>query len=93
MKRLIPPTNQKQEVLYCLLTNDNINVRQMMADTGILNIKARISELRLQHHLPIQTEMIKVQNKFQRSVKFGSWSLTDKTKALQTYLKMIENDH
>jgi hypothetical protein len=63
----------------------------MMADTGILNIKARISDLRLKYNLSIDTEMVKVQNKYGRKVSFGQWKLTDKETALLTYNKLQEN--
>ena len=86
------PLTQLQEVLYELLTNDFISVRQILSDTGILNPKARISELRLDHKLSIETEMVKVLNKYGRKVSFGQWKLTDKETAYELYLKLQEND-
>ena len=82
------PLTQLQEVLYELLTNDFISVRQILSETGILNPKARISELRLDHNLSIETEMVKVENKYGRKVSFGQWRLTDKETALLTYKKL-----
>ena len=82
------PLTQLQEVLYELLTNDFISVRKILSDTGILNPKARISELRLDHNLSIETEMVKVLNKYGRKVSFGQWKLTDKETALTTYKKL-----
>jgi hypothetical protein len=86
------PLTQLQEVLYELLSKESISVKQMMADTGILNIKARISDLRLKYNLSIDTEMVKVQNKYGRKVSFGQWRLTDKETALLTYKKLQEDD-
>ena len=87
------PLTQLQEVLYELLSKESISVKQMMADTGILNIKARISDLRLKYNLSIDTEMVKVQNKYGRKVSFGQWRLTDKETALLTYKKLQEDDN
>ena len=86
------PLTQLQEVLYELLSKESISVKQMMADTGILNIKARISDLRLKYNLSIDTEMVKVQNKYGRKVSFGQWKLTDKENALLTYKKLQQDD-
>ena len=61
--KLKSPLTQLQEVLYELLKNDSITVRQMIFDTGILNIKARIHDLRLKYNLEIETEMVKHKNK------------------------------
>ena len=93
MTILPQPKSQLQEVLCELILNKAISVRQMMADTGILNIKARILDLR-RIGLEIDTEMIKVQNKYGRSAKFGQWSIPEssKEKARLTYLKMIEDE-
>lgn len=87
---LHPPKTQLQEVLYELLNKNSINVRQMMDDTGILNIKARISDLRLVYNVGIDTEMIDQKNKHGRKCRFGSWKLTDKKNALLTYYKLQE---
>ncbi len=93
MKILPLPQNQLQEVLYELLTNQTISVRQMMADTGILHPKARILDLR-RIGLNIETEMVKVRNKYGRSAKFGQWSIPqdEKEKATNLYLKLQSND-
>ncbi len=58
MKILPLPQNQLQEVLYKLLTNQTISVRQMMADTGILHPKARILDLRRIGKSPQQIRQI-----------------------------------
>ena len=86
--KLKSPLTQLQEVLYELLKNDSITVRQMIFDTGILNIKARIHDLRLKYNLEIETEMVKHKNKYGRKCVFGQWKLTDKKTALTTYKKL-----
>jgi hypothetical protein len=92
MKNLPLPNSQLQEVFRELLLNDFISVRQMMADTGILNIKARISELR-RIGLPIATDMVSVTNKYGRSARFGQWHLKPeaKQKAKEIYLNLLKN--
>lgn len=44
--KLQPPKNQTAEVLYELLTNACINRRDILINTGILNVTARISDIR-----------------------------------------------
>jgi len=64
----------------------------MIFDTGILNIKARISDLRLKYNLDIETEMVKHENKYGRKCVFGQWKLTNKETAYELYLKLQKND-
>lgn len=84
------PTTQMNEVLYMLLKRNSINVKQMMFDTGILNLTARISDLRIKHNLNIECETINTTNKFGRSIKYGKCVLTDKETGLKIY-KNINN--
>ncbi len=74
------PETQMQEVLYELLSNKKITVRQMMADTGILNLSARISNLRLIYHIDIETTEIETKNKFDRKIFYGEWTIDDDEK-------------
>lgn len=67
------PKNQNAEVLYELLNNSFIDRRQMMADTGILNLTARIANLRNRFGLNIKCESRQVINKHGRTVTYGRW--------------------
>lgn len=95
MKQILPlPNSQLQETLYELIKNPSITVRQMMAETGMLNVKARISNLRLIYNLPIETEMIKVKNKYGRTSRFGQWSIPKESKesSIEAYLKLVKDE-
>lgn len=84
------PNTQLQEVLYCLLNAKEINRRQMLLDTGILNVTARIADLRNKYDLHISCRNEDTVNKFGRVVKYGHWSLPDeeKSKAMKVYCKL-----
>ena len=84
------PKTQVTEVLYMLLTRESINVRQMMFDTGILNLTARISDLRTKYNIDIICQDIKTKNKFERKISYGQWTLSDKEHAKEVYLKIIK---
>lgn len=94
MMTILPqPTTQLQEVLCELILNDTISVRQILSDTGILNPKARISDLR-RIGVNIETEMVHVTNKYGRKAKFGQWSIPEESKqsATEMYLKMSNDE-
>ena len=76
---------QTTEVLYYLLKRDSITFSQIHFDTGIINLSARLSDLKHHHDLPIEIKYIERKNKFGRAIRFGSWILTDKQKGLITY--------
>jgi len=84
------PKTQLSETLYYLLNRDSINRKQMLFDTGILNLTARISDLR-GLNLDINCVKIKTTNKFERKIEYGKWLLADKKKGLQIYNE-INND-
>ena len=88
IKNLPKPTKQIEEVLYYLLKRHNINRMQMMLDTGVLNITARIADLRNRYFLDIVCNQVSVKNKFGRKVEFGYWSLSDKAEGLKIYKKL-----
>ena len=90
MKKLKTPNSQLSETLYFLLKRNMINVKQMMFDTGIINLSARLSDLKLEHNLPIELNKVKTTNKFGRKIEFGNWVLTDKEKGLATYNELIK---
>lgn len=85
--KLQPPKNQTSEVLYELLTNACINRRDILINTGILNVTARISDIR-RYGVVVECKMIEVLNKHKRKVKFGQWSVVDNKKNREVYNKI-----
>lgn len=83
------PKNQNAEVLYLLINNKCINRQSIMYDTGILNVTARIANLRNIHQIAIDCKRVSVLNKFGRSVNFGVWSISKKP----SDLKLIEKKY
>ena len=90
MKKLKKPNSQISEVLYYLLTRQSISVRQILFEAYILNLSARLSELRHQHNIGLKMIKTHRTNKFKRPVSYGTWRLTDKVHALETYKKLIK---
>jgi hypothetical protein len=84
---LQPPKNQTAEVLYELINNKHINRRDILIETGILNITARLSDIR-KHGIVVECKMIEALNKHNRKVQFGQWSVSDKNKAIEIYNKI-----
>lgn len=82
------PKKQIEEVLYYLIKRHNINRKQMMLDTGVLNVTARIADLRNRYFLDIVCNQVSVKNKFGRKIEFGYWSLSDKAEGLKIYKKL-----
>jgi hypothetical protein len=72
------PKNQLAEVLYLLLTQKSITVKSAMNDIGILNLSARISDLRIKHNLIIECRKINTKNKFGRDISYGNFFLVTK---------------
>lgn len=86
--RLPSPKKQIEEVLYYLIKRHNINRRQMMLDTGILNLTARISDLRNKYNINIECSMLPIKNKFGRSIKYGLFRLQNKEEGIELYKKI-----
>jgi hypothetical protein len=83
------PKNQLAEVLYLLLTQKSITVKSAMNDIGILNLSARISDLRIKHNLIIECRKINTKNKFGRDINYGKFLLiTKKSIANKVYNKI-----
>jgi len=82
------PRNQTAEVLFELLKNESINRRSILLECGILNVTARIADLRLRHNLQITCYKIHTKNKHNRLITYGSWSLENKKQGKETYLKI-----
>ena len=79
------PMNQTAEVLYELICSNSISVRYMIKNTGILNLSARISDLR-KLGLDIPCNYKSTHNKFGRKIQYGTWSLnSDREKSLKIY--------
>ncbi len=84
------PQSQLQEVLYFLLTRKTISCRQMMFDTYILNLSARLSDLKLDHGIEIKMTKTHRTNKFDRKISYGTWGLVDREHALEVYKKLTD---
>lgn len=69
------PKNQLAEVLYLLLNNKSITVKSAMNDIGIINLSARISDLKLKHNLTIDCIKVNTKNKFGRPIYYGTWTI------------------
>lgn len=80
---MTPPKNQVAEVLYELLHNSPITRVSILSSTGILNLTARISDLRTLYGINVTCEKISVKNKFFRPVSYGSWSIKGETETLK----------
>lgn len=72
------PKNQTAEILFCLLNYDYISFRSIFEETGIINLSARISNLRLDYGLQIPCKEVEVKNKFGRKIRYGTWNLQNK---------------
>lgn len=83
--KLTKPLNQTAEVLYELLNNTFITRKDIFNETGILNVTARITNLRSKG-LTVPCKLIKVINKHGREVSYGQWGLGgEEKKALEIY--------
>lgn len=83
--KLNKPKTQVQEVLYMLLTRKTINTKQMVLDCNILNLTARISDLRIRHDIDVKCDKIVSKNKFKRQIEYGLFSLVNKNHAKSVY--------
>ena len=89
MQELKKPINQLSEVLFYLITKKYITFSQIHQETGIINLSARLSDLKISHNLPIKLNNVKTTNKFGRKIEFGSWCLQDKIKGIEIYNEII----
>lgn len=65
---------QKEEVLLYLQQNGSMTRLEAMSELGILNVTARIADLRKEGY-NIKANLIAVKNKFGRTVKYADWIL------------------
>ena len=72
------PNNQTAEVLFELIKNDQMTRSDFFKQTGILNVTARIANLRNIHGINVVCKKIETTNKHGRNISYGSWSLKDK---------------
>lgn len=72
---LARPRNQNAEVLYELLTSEQLTRMAFFMNTGILNVTARIANLRLNYGIEIECGRHKVTNKHGRPVSYGVWRI------------------
>jgi len=89
MKKIPPPENQLQEVLFELVNRLFIDRRTMMLSCDVFNLTAQISALR-KEGLNIVSNRIEYVNKFKRNFTFVQYRLEDKKEAVLFYLKMQE---
>lgn len=85
------PKNQNAEVLFELIHNSTIDRKYILKTTGILNLTARISNLRNDYDIEVLCTRKKVLNKHGRKISYGLWSLKDKAKAIEIYEKVNHN--
>lgn len=88
MEKLELPKTQKAEMLYELLTKENITFKSIYLETGIINLGARLSDLRLDHDLILPCVWVETYNKHNRLIRYGSWKLVNKELGLQVYKKI-----
>ena len=82
------PTNQTAEVLYELINNSPISRADVFKTTGILNVTARIADLRIRYGVNVVCDKVNTKNKFSRPISYGIWSIrsaVDLEKAREVY--------
>lgn len=90
MKKIPEPESQLQEVLYELINRLYIDRKTMMLSCDILNLTARIANLRRKGVKIIANE-VKGVNKYGREITFAKWSLDNKIQAREVYLELKKN--
>jgi hypothetical protein len=73
------PNNQIREVLYELIKNSAMTRMDFFRQTGILNVTARIANLRNIYRIDVRCKKIHTINKHGRKICYGSWSLDPRT--------------
>ena len=89
-EQLTRPKTQLQEVLYALLTRISITRRSL---PDVLNLTARIADLRVRHAIDVRCREEKHKNKYGHQMHFGYWFLAaDARDTAQTvYQQLTEN--
>lgn len=65
---------QKERILEYLRGGNTLTRLNSWSELGVLEAPARISELR-QDGYPIQTEMVKVRNRYGEDVRVARWTM------------------
>lgn len=86
MHNLQPPTNQLAAVLAAMIDYEGVSEQ----DTKFNGFRTRISELRLEYLLPIESKQIEFENRFGRKSKYKFHYLNevDKEAAIEVYNKI-----
>lgn len=84
MKKIELPSSQIQEVLYELINRISIDRKSMMLSADIMNLTARISDLR-NKGLAIHSQPFTTINKYGREIVSVKYSLKNKKKAIELY--------
>lgn len=82
------PTNQTAEVLYELIKKSAITRMSIMHQTGILNLTARIADLRNKFGIVVLCDKVKITNKHGRKTDYGKWRLENKKIGIALYNKV-----
>lgn len=82
------PNNQTAEVLYELIKKSAITRMSIMTQTGILNLTARIADLRIRYGINVICDKVLTKNKHGRPISYGKWRLFDKKSAALLYDKI-----
>jgi hypothetical protein len=85
------PKNQTAEVLFELINNSYITRSTILINTGILNLTARISDLRLRHNVDVICQKVNTINKHKRKINYGKWYVNDKNNCIEIYNKINVN--
>lgn len=83
-EELPPPKNQVMEVLNYLINKGIATTRDIQRDCYVLNVTAKISELR-KLGVQIICDEIKGKNKFGREITFGSFKILNLAESTKIY--------
>ena len=85
--KLSKPKNQNGEILFELINNNSVSRSDLHTLTGVLNVTAIISILRLDYGIDVKCFLRETKNKHGRKVRFGIYSLNkaEKEHALAAY--------
>lgn len=82
------PKNQNAEVLYLLIKRIWITRLTVITDLGILNVTARIANLRIKYGIDVKCKKISTINKHGREIKYGAWFVENKENLIEQYNKI-----
>lgn len=82
------PKNQHQQVLWYLLTFDQVWMSFVINDSMFYKFQTRLSDLELEHGTLTKKDKKQFTNKFGRKSSYTVYSLADRNKALDIYDKV-----